>query len=130
MPQPTCEERIDKMLASTIKDLERMYYAEDQTEFHEYGLSFDYVAPGTFNDQESGYFRYQMSWGGPSDEFRFYTDPEFNAHYIEYAFLDWYDGATRKCNKEEHQVIFDIYRDYFLACGSCHHAHQEATEAI
>ena len=31
-------------------------------------LSFDYVAPHTFNDQPEGYWRWQFSWGGPSDE--------------------------------------------------------------
>ena len=41
----------------------------------EYGLSFDYVTPGTFKSQVGGYFRYQLSWGGPSDEIRFYATP-------------------------------------------------------
>lgn len=39
--------------------------------FNEYALCFDYVASGTFSDQEEAYFRYQISWGGPSEELRF-----------------------------------------------------------
>jgi hypothetical protein len=64
-------------------------------DFSEYGLSFDYVAPDTFNDQPEGYYRYQLSWGGPSDEFRFYVGQESDCHAVEYWFLDWYDGASR-----------------------------------
>ena len=86
MTQPTCEQRIDKELESTISELERMYYSDDESEreeFYDYGLSFDYVSPNTFKEQEQGYFRYQLSWGGPSDEFRIYTNPDFTPHYIE-----------------------------------------------
>ena len=57
---------------------------------HEYGLSFDYVEPDTFDDQPDGYWRYQLSWGGPSDEFRFHGDGR-----IEYRYHDWWDGAGK-----------------------------------
>jgi len=59
----------------------------------EYGLAFDYVPAGTFQDQGEGYFRYQLSWGGPADELRFYADPDLRVYKIEYWFLDWSDGA-------------------------------------
>jgi len=59
----------------------------------EYGLAFDYVPAGTFQGQEEGYFRYQLSWGGPGDEIRFYADADLHVYKIEYWFLDWYDGA-------------------------------------
>ena len=129
MNQPTCEQRIDKQLESTISELERMYYSEDESEheeFYDYGLSFDYVSPNTFKEQEQGYFRYQLSWGGPSDEFRIYTNPDFTPHYIEYVFLDWFDGANRKCNKNDHKVIFDICEQDFFECGSFEHAFNES----
>ena len=69
--------------------------------FNEYGLSFDYVEPNTFNDQPEGFFRYQISWGGPSEEFRFYVNPDFSCHRIEFWFLDWWDGASRDITKDE-----------------------------
>ena len=56
--------------------------------FYDYGLSFDYVALDTFEDMENDYFRYQLSWGGPSDELRFYEDGT-----IEYVYMDWFCGA-------------------------------------
>ena len=34
------------------------------------GLGFDYVEPHTFTDQLEGYWRWQFSWGGPSDALR------------------------------------------------------------
>lgn len=64
--------------------------------FNEYALAFDYVAPHTFTDQDEGYWRYQISWGGPSDEIRMYGSPSrwgFRLERAEYWFLDWFDGA-------------------------------------
>jgi len=57
-------------------------------EFCEYGLCFDLVEAGTFNDQLEPYYRYQISYGGPSEEFRMYADR------TEYWYLDWFDGAS------------------------------------
>lgn len=70
----------------------------DLGSLHEYGLAFDYVAPETFPDQKEGYFRYQISYGGPSEEFRFFTSgPEHTVYRVEFWFLDWWDGAPRDC---------------------------------
>ena len=57
-------------------------------------LSWDFVKANTFNDQKIGYFRLQLSWGGPSTEFRIYTDKDLNIDHIEYWYLDWFDGAS------------------------------------
>ena len=73
--------------------------------FHEYedlfdyvnnnALSWDYVEPGTFEDQEEGYYRLQLSWGGPSSEFRIYTTQYADEiDVIEYHYMDWFDGAS------------------------------------
>jgi hypothetical protein len=67
-----------------------------------YGLSIDYVSPNTFKGQRAGYLRWQISWGGPSDEFRFYFVPGENKPYkIEYWFMDWFDGAKVTCTNGE-----------------------------
>lgn len=65
---------------------------EDPT-LAEYGLAFDYVPAGTYDDQGDGYFRYQLSSGGPSDEIRFYVSLDLRMYRAEYWFLDWFDGA-------------------------------------
>jgi hypothetical protein len=57
------------------------------------GLSFDYVEPNTFTDQLEGYWRWQFSWGGPSDELRAYVNKDDSIHRLEYWYLDWFDGA-------------------------------------
>ena len=57
-------------------------------------LGFDFVAPFTFGkEQKAGYWRLQISWGGPSSEFRIYTDENLNICAVEYWYMDWYDGA-------------------------------------
>lgn len=82
--------------------------------FEDYGLSFDYVPEGTWKDQKEGYFRYQLSWGGPSDEFRFFVNPSFKLHRIEYWFLDWFDGADVVLEGDDEKLleeIFEMFRD-------------------
>lgn len=108
----TCKERINDEYADRIETIESFFDCIDDgyngqdydaiddavTEFDEYGLSFDYVEPNTFEDQERGYLRWQLSWGGPSDEFRFFIDEHGGITDIEYHFLDWFDGAVIKVN--------------------------------
>ena len=62
-------------------------------------LGFDYVEPHTFNDQVEGYWRWQFSWGGPSDELRAYVNENYEIHRLEYWFLDWGDGAHINLSK-------------------------------
>lgn len=114
-----CEQRIDEHLQDRIADLRKLLDADRRGEadpelgyFNEYGLSFDYVSKGTFSDQKEGYFRYQLSWGGPSDEFRFYTDAQLNLSRIEYVFMDWYDGATRELTGSDNALLEEIFEDF------------------
>ena len=77
-------------------------------------LDFSFVEPNTFKDQKDGYWRLQFSWGGPSDEIRYYKDssikPDDKHQYqydqITYCYMDWFDGA-------EIQVHADIWHDIF-----------------
>ena len=82
--QKTCEERINTQWMHRRKDLEDPEYE---------GLGFDYVEPHTFTDQLEGYWRWQFSWGGPSDELRAYVNEHKEIHRLEYWFMDWMDGA-------------------------------------
>jgi len=98
---------------------------EIQEQFYEYGLSFDYVAPHTFEDQEHGYFQWCLSTGGPGDEFRFYVDLDETCYKIEYWFLDWFDGASITLHSGGHgkpdtnaQLMLEIF-EHFKECGSC-----------
>lgn len=121
----TCEQRIEHHLHSRIGDLQKLWAAycegietlDDLGSIHDYGLCFDYVAPDTFGGQKEGYFRYQISWGGPSDEFRFYANPDFSCHRIEYWFLDWFDGAHRVLDGADERLLSDLW-EWFRECGS------------
>jgi hypothetical protein len=120
---PDCdgEGRID--VDGNIPDLGNLY---------EYGLSFDYVAPQTFTDQEEGFFRYQLSTGGPGDEFRIYADKvrdyQWSVYRIEYVFLDWFDGASRRLYGEDRELVQGIFESFFADCGSADIEYQKALE--
>jgi len=87
-------------------------YDEDLGTFNEYGLSFDYVAPETFTDQDEGYFRYQLSYGGPSTEFRFWVDGDLEVYKVQYWFLDWFDGAFSYLDKKDYDLMLEIFDDF------------------
>jgi hypothetical protein len=76
-----------------IDELEKF---NDNAPFHEYGLSFDYVELGTFDDQDEDYFRFQFSWGGPSEELRIYEDGT-----IIFVYLDWFSGVGFDVSDED-----------------------------
>ena len=126
--QLTCEQRVDDYLKGRLEDLKILWdldckgndeYHPDLGKFNEYGLGFDYVEAETFDDQLEGYFRYQLSYGGPSDEFRVYAKYDYTSHSIsiyrvEYWFLDWFDGANREVTNNE--LMNEIW-DYFIDIG-------------
>jgi len=121
----SCERRVDHHLEGRLEDLRRLWtayrngedeHAEDGT-FTEYGLCFDYVAALTFNDQKEAFFRYQLSWGGPSDEFRFFVNLDLSCHRIEYWFLDWFDGAHRVLAGEAEILLSEIWQ-WFRETGA------------
>ena len=89
--QKTCAERIDEQWQQRREDLK-------DPEFE--GLGFDYVEPHTFTDQLEGYWRWQFSWGGPSDELRAFVNENKEIHRLEYWFMDWMDGAKIDLTQE------------------------------
>ena len=85
-------------------------YENSYEALNEFGLSIDYIEPNTFEDQKNGYIRYQLSYGGPSDELRFYIDDNKELYKCDYAYLDWFDGAVIDVTEEEN--IKDLYANY------------------
>lgn len=99
-----CINRVNNEYQSRLKEIKKAYKNKnlDFVEWlNEFGLGWDYVLSNTFDNQEQGYYRWQLSWGGPSDEFRIFTDHEKNIQSVEYWFLDWFDGASIKVNDRE-----------------------------
>ena len=121
-----CKNLVHSRLKGRIDDLKKLFRAYQEGNensvdnlgtFNEYGLGFDYVPADTFGDQTAGYFRYQLSWGGPSDEFRYYTDAAFSIDRIEYWYLDWFDGAKATLSGSDYELLDEIF-DFFKEIGS------------
>jgi len=92
-------EYINRASLSFAEIRELINKSDDLSSFFDYGLCFDYVEFGTFDDQEEDYFRYQLSYGGPSDEFRFYEDGT-----IIYVYLDWFSGVGFDVTHEDFAI--------------------------
>ena len=75
--------------------------AEDLKDPEFEALGFDWVEPNTFTDPKEGYWRWQFSWGGPSDELRAYVNENDEIHRLEYWYLDWGDGAHVLVDQDE-----------------------------
>tara|TARA_R110000824_G_scaffold182255_1_gene363132 strand:+ start:52 stop:561 length:510 start_codon:yes stop_codon:yes gene_type:complete len=137
-----CADLVHKKYQDTLKDYQGAfdYFEINENErpqnndyesydsFFDYvnqsGLSFDFVEAGTFEGQNYGYWRFQMSWGGPSDEFRIYTDYNKNINYIEYWYKDWFDGASIRVHDD---VIHNLCEN-FLECSETPEPHQYERE--
>jgi len=94
-------------------------YHEEMGHFDEYGLGFDYIEPYTFSDQRAGYCRWQICWGGPAEEFRFFIETrgdEYVIHDIEYWFLDWGCGKKRLLQGEDYDLLANIFDNYGRYC--------------
>ncbi len=126
--EKTCEDLVEQHLQSRVEDLQRFFEDEEAyEEFYEYGLSFDYVATRTFKGQTEGYFRYQISWGGPSEEFRFFVGYDHSLIRCEFWYLDWFDGARRTLGGSDLAVLTQVF-EFFEECGSLEAEYTKATE--
>jgi hypothetical protein len=104
--------RREDFASKTTNDI----WSELQSHQSEYGLAFDYVRSGTFEDQAIGYFRYQLSFGGPTEEFRFYVDPEHNLIKAEFWLLDWFTGSCIDCTLQQTVIaMWEYFRDVDLS---------------
>jgi len=58
-------------------------------------------------------YRVQLSTGGPGDDFYLYVDPEDRTiERIEYAFLDWFDGARRELRGDDFETVRDFFQPW------------------
>lgn len=98
-------EEIDQDEFDRFKSLIETY--DEIGSFYEYGLGFDFVES---DENSDGYYRYQLSWGGPSDEIRFYPDDT-----IEYCFFDWFVGIGLDVSDND---TMKECMQWFKECGS------------
>ena len=129
-----CKDRVQDALDSRMEDIKVLwenYQAgiEDAEigNFNEYGLCFDYVGKYSvgIGYPNPGYFRYQISWGGPSEEFRFMTmNPDALDPEIDFWLLDWFDGAKVTLTGEYREVMLEIW-EFFKEIGSTQHEYEK-----
>ena len=122
--EKTCRERVRAHYNARMKDIRKLWALdckdpEATTEegecWNEYGLCFDYVPRGTFTDEKRGFWRFQLSTGGPGDEFRFYCDEDYQLTKVEYWFLDWFDGACVAVTGKNRELWNDVWENW-LGC--------------
>ena len=85
----------DKQEEFKCKDkYNKFFYCEDFFDYiNSNALSWDWV--DAEDEKNPGYYRLQLSWGGPSDEFRIYTIGDtLDIDCINYHYMDWFDGAS------------------------------------
>ena len=109
----------DNLASDEKGDLET-YLNDEAQDFNNYsdffdyynqaGLGFDYVEAGTFKDQRAGYYRWQLSWGGPSQEFKLFDNGD-----LEFWHLDWFDGAKVDVEDEIFEDIMKNFKDLTAA---------------
>lgn len=132
-PQLKCKDKVYKAFKGRFGDILKLWEAdcnreadcngqedgvEDMGNIYEYGLSFDFVPAFTFSDQEIPFFRYQISYGGPSEEFRFFVDPHLVPYKIEFWYLDWFDGAKHTLRKRNFEKFKEFFVNYFVETGT------------
>jgi hypothetical protein len=117
MSESTCEERIEAALGREVTHIGELWkdYREgiedsERGDIHSYGYAFSY-------DETRRCFIWLLSGGGPQDEFRFFCDVGYKPYKIEYAFLDWRDGATRELSGTDLELLGEIW-DWFEECGA------------
>ena len=115
MTQATCADLVVGQWERTRKALKAFQNDkltnEEECTLYEYGLSFDFVKPNTFDDQPVGYWRYQMSWGGPADEIRYHIDEDrVHGFKVEYWYLQWFDGASVHLTGDDKELAMWVFR--------------------
>ena len=126
-PETKCADKVAAALESRLEDLRIIWPAYQAGQevpedtglgpWDEYALAFDYVEAGTFSGQGSGYFRYQISTGGPGEEVRFYSDAALSLDRIEFWYLDWYDDAHVEPAGADGELLAEIW-EFFVEVGT------------
>lgn len=116
-----CKERVADAFASRMADLRKLWEAgygvevENIGKLEDYGLAIDKVEPDK-QGRHAGYWRYQLSWGGPSEEFRYYAGGR-----VEFWLLDWWDGACVPVQGRDAEIIREIIEPVRVSLSGADH---------
>lgn len=112
----SCRSRWRENKNFRIRELHHLwkgYQQNGEGPITEYGLCFDFVPSSS--PASPGYWRWQLSYGGPADEFRFYADsPHAGCRAVEYVFIDWFDGHSRRLAGRDFALLAEIWQGLFV----------------
>ena len=103
---------------STIRKLFRLWqknpaaYDTDGYRLEDYGLEFSFQAA----EGQPPYWRWLLSWGGPSEEVRFYARPDEpdNLYAVEYWFYHWgFSKRYRISAPTYYSLLAELWAEYF-----------------
>ena len=103
-----CEDKIEQHLRDRIEDIKVALAGHFEEGIEDL---IDWLHSVSLSYEEDTHYRawnWALSWGGPSDGFRFFEDGA-----IEYYFMDWFDGATRELRGEQLEVLRELYSRCF-----------------
>ena len=105
-----CSDLVQERFQDRIKDI---LITDEEDENYIEGLCFDWVEPKTWDDQLEGFWRWQLSYGGPGDEFRIFVNPDKSVHRIEYWYFDWFDGAHVTLDPKLHHDAWESLSEFY-----------------
>ena len=110
---PKASEFINESFESRMQDIRTLWKAEQEGGYFDdtyplgtlsdYGLCLDFVEAGTFEEPLHPYYRYRISYGGPTEEFRIFLNGE-----VEFWYIPWFDGYCVQVKGEDAEVIRQI----------------------
>ena len=117
-------DRLDEDEAFVLEHMTRAEGLGGAQGIFEYGPSFDYV-PYDATADYGDFFRWQLSWEGPSDELQFFVAANNKLKGVDYCYKDWFDGATVTLTGEDLALATELYH-WFEEAGTIDHLREEA----
>tara|TARA_R110002110_G_scaffold189368_1_gene397541 strand:+ start:235 stop:927 length:693 start_codon:yes stop_codon:yes gene_type:complete len=122
----TCKERVQEHWDSRKAEFQKFMNDENYDELSEYILDVSHVEARPAEDftrfhqmsnvhlQHAPYDRIQISYGGPTEEIRYYEDG-----IVEFVLLDWFDSAVVVLNHQQLECThlnqgIDYVNDHFI----------------
>jgi len=106
----SCADRIEQNFQDRYLELQEDMKSDffSANYFEQKGLGIDLIEKDDL-DLDDHFIRYQLSWGGPQDEFRFWKNGK-----ISYHFMDWFDHAEKDITVMSRQdPVIEKFADLF-----------------
>lgn len=110
-----------------IRDIRRLRNTGGDA-WDNYGVAFEYVPPGMFEQQNEGYWRWYICCGGPSDSFRFFASTPDSPPYKILFHHSWgFDHLTHRLVGKDLALLEDVFTE-LQDVGAVAHQYEYALE--